>query len=95
MDRDEMFEAITAQRHRLIGTLETLDDEQWHVPSWCSGWDVVHVVGTRQQCFIPNRHAQTAALGSQLIGPPIENGPQHQILGAGRTAEIGDRRLAV
>lgn len=45
MNDDQMFAAITAQRHRLIGRLESLDDAQWNAPSLCDGWKVRDVVG--------------------------------------------------
>ena len=40
-----MLDVITAQRLRLIGRLEALDEAQWDTPSLCAGWRVRDVVG--------------------------------------------------
>ncbi len=40
-----MLDVITAQRLRLIGRLEALDEAQWVTPSLCAGWRVRDVVG--------------------------------------------------
>lgn len=43
--KDELFEAITVQRHRLVVTLEELSDDEWDAASLCAGWRVRDVVG--------------------------------------------------
>ena len=40
-----MFDAVAAQRHRLIGVLDDLSDEQWNGQSLCERWRVRDVVG--------------------------------------------------
>ena len=40
-----MLDVITAQRLRLLGGLEALDEAQWDTPSLCAGWRVRDVVG--------------------------------------------------
>ena len=40
-----MLDAITAQRLRLIGRLESFDADQWDAPSLCAGWRVRDVIG--------------------------------------------------
>jgi uncharacterized protein (TIGR03083 family) len=45
MTKDEMFQAITTQRVRLIDQLEGFTAEDWDTPSLCAGWKVRDVVG--------------------------------------------------
>lgn len=45
MEKAALFDAVTAQRHRLIGVLEDLSDEQWGVQSLCEKWRVRDVLG--------------------------------------------------
>ena len=45
MERAALFDAVAAQRHRLIGVLDDLSDEQWNVQSLCEKWRVRDVVG--------------------------------------------------
>lgn len=45
MTRDELLDAVTAQRHRLIGTLDGLTEREWDAASLCEGWRVRDVVG--------------------------------------------------
>jgi uncharacterized protein (TIGR03083 family) len=40
MSKAEMWPLITAQRHRLLAMLETLDDQEWEVQSLCAEWRV-------------------------------------------------------
>jgi uncharacterized protein (TIGR03083 family) len=40
MDRDEVWQAIDAQRLRLTDLLEQLTDDEWRQPSLCGGWTV-------------------------------------------------------
>ncbi len=44
-DQDAMFAAITAQRLRLVDTLDGLSDHEWSTPSLCEGWRVREVAG--------------------------------------------------
>lgn len=39
-----VWETVHAERRRLVGDLSGLRDEQWFVPSLCTGWDVHDVV---------------------------------------------------
>lgn len=43
--KDEIFEAVVVQRHRLVVTLEELSDAEWDAESLCVGWRVRDVVG--------------------------------------------------
>ena len=45
MEKAALFDAAAAQRHRLIGVLEGLSEEQWNVQSLCEKWRVRDVVG--------------------------------------------------
>lgn len=45
MEKADLFDAVAAQRHRLIGVLDDLSDEQWNVQSLCEKWRVRDVVG--------------------------------------------------
>jgi uncharacterized protein (TIGR03083 family) len=45
MTKDEMLQAITTQRARLIAQLEGFTTEDWNTPSLCAGWKVRDVVG--------------------------------------------------
>jgi uncharacterized protein (TIGR03083 family) len=45
MTNDDMLQAITAQRVRLIDQLEGFTTEDWNTPSLCAGWKVRDVVG--------------------------------------------------
>lgn len=45
MEKAALFDAVTAQRHRLIGVLDDLSDEQWNARSLCEKWRVRDVVG--------------------------------------------------
>ena len=45
MEKAAMFDVATAQRHRLIGVLDDLGDEQWNTQSLCEKWRVRDVVG--------------------------------------------------
>ena len=45
MEKAALFDAVAAQRHRLIGVLEDLSDEQWGVQSLCEKWRVRDVLG--------------------------------------------------
>jgi uncharacterized protein (TIGR03083 family) len=45
MTKDELFEAVVVQRHRLIVTLEELSEPEWDIPALCEGWRVRDVVG--------------------------------------------------
>jgi uncharacterized protein (TIGR03083 family) len=45
MTKDEMLQAITTQRARLIDRLEGFTAEDWNTPSLCAGWKVRDVVG--------------------------------------------------
>jgi uncharacterized protein (TIGR03083 family) len=45
MTKDEMLQAITSQRGRLIALLEGFTTEEWNTPSLCAGWKVRDVVG--------------------------------------------------
>lgn len=45
MTKDELFDQIVVQRHRLLVTLEELGDADWDHPSLCEGWRVREVVG--------------------------------------------------
>ena len=40
MDDDELWQAIDAQRGRLVALLGELTEEQWRRPSLCDGWTV-------------------------------------------------------
>lgn len=40
MNRDQVWQAIDAQRVRLTDLLATLTDDQWQHPSLCAGWTV-------------------------------------------------------
>lgn len=41
---NEIDALIDAERTRMLGVLEELDDEQWNAPSLCAGWRVRDVV---------------------------------------------------
>jgi uncharacterized protein (TIGR03083 family) len=43
-DRQQHWQAIRAERARLLDDLEPLTAEQWAAPSWCAGWSVEDVV---------------------------------------------------
>ena len=45
MEKAALFDAVSAQRHRLIRVLEDLSDEQWNMQSLCEKWRVRDVVG--------------------------------------------------
>jgi uncharacterized protein (TIGR03083 family) len=45
MEKDAMFDAITAHRLALATQLGGLSPEQWDVPSLCAGWRVRDVLG--------------------------------------------------
>jgi uncharacterized protein (TIGR03083 family) len=45
MTKDEMFEAVIAQRRQLANTLDGLKDDEWNAASLCAGWKVRDVVG--------------------------------------------------
>lgn len=45
MKRHEIWKHIHTERIALVETLETLDDEQWATPSWCTGWSVRQAAG--------------------------------------------------
>lgn len=45
MEKTALFDAVTAQRHRLIGVLDGLSGEQWNAQSLCEKWRVRDVVG--------------------------------------------------
>ncbi|MCY4134649.1 MAG: maleylpyruvate isomerase family mycothiol-dependent enzyme [bacterium] len=45
MEKAALFDAVTAQRHRLIGVLDDLSDKQWNARSLCEKWRVRDVVG--------------------------------------------------
>jgi uncharacterized protein (TIGR03083 family) len=45
MTKDEMFDAITAQRVRLADQFDGFTDDQWNSLSLCEGWRVRDVVG--------------------------------------------------
>ena len=45
MEKAALFDAVIAQRHRLIGVLDGLSDEQWNTQSLCEKWRVRDVVG--------------------------------------------------
>jgi uncharacterized protein (TIGR03083 family) len=40
MDRDQVWQAIDAQRTSLTALLEDLSDDEWNRPSLCAGWTV-------------------------------------------------------
>ena len=40
MEKAVLFDAVAAQRHRLIRILEDLSDEQWNMQSSCAKWRV-------------------------------------------------------
>jgi uncharacterized protein (TIGR03083 family) len=40
LDRDEVWQAIDAQRRSLADLLDQLSDDQWRQPSLCAGWTV-------------------------------------------------------
>ena len=42
--RDELFTLVTAQRERLLDTLDRLPDTAWSSPTLCEGWTVHHVL---------------------------------------------------
>jgi uncharacterized protein (TIGR03083 family) len=41
---DELFEAVSAQRRRLVATLDQLDDDEWNASTLCEDWRVRDVV---------------------------------------------------
>ncbi|GAP56972.1 hypothetical protein AHiyo6_35370, partial [Arthrobacter sp. Hiyo6] len=43
-DMNEIDALMDAERTRMLGVLEELDDEQWNAPSLCAGWRVRDVV---------------------------------------------------
>jgi uncharacterized protein (TIGR03083 family) len=45
VEKNEMFTAITVQRHQLADSLDSLTSEQWDAPSLCAGWRVRDVLG--------------------------------------------------
>ncbi|MDH4146942.1 MAG: maleylpyruvate isomerase family mycothiol-dependent enzyme [Acidimicrobiia bacterium] len=45
LTKDEMFDAITVERHRLADVLDGLESAQWDTPSLCGGWSVRDVLG--------------------------------------------------
>ena len=45
MEKAALFDAVIAQRQRLIGVLDGLTDEQWNAESLCEKWRVRDVVG--------------------------------------------------
>ncbi|MGJ0120613.1 maleylpyruvate isomerase family mycothiol-dependent enzyme [Williamsia sp. MIQD14] len=45
MNRDDMFDAIAAERGELADVLDGLDDAQWATQSLCSEWTVRDVAG--------------------------------------------------
>jgi uncharacterized protein (TIGR03083 family) len=45
MDRDQVWQAIDAQRRSLANLLEDLSDDEWRQPSLCAGWTVRDVAG--------------------------------------------------
>jgi uncharacterized protein (TIGR03083 family) len=45
MTKDEMFDAVIAQRRRLADTLDAMSADEWNTASLCSGWKVRDVVG--------------------------------------------------
>ncbi|MGE0305800.1 MAG: maleylpyruvate isomerase N-terminal domain-containing protein, partial [Acidimicrobiia bacterium] len=45
VQKNEMFTAITVQRHQLADFLDSLTSEQWDAPSLCARWRVRDVLG--------------------------------------------------
>jgi uncharacterized protein (TIGR03083 family) len=66
MRREEIWKHIHAERVALVETLESLDDQQWATPSWCTGWSVRetagHVLAAAEQTPA-NFYRQLAAVG--------------------------------
>jgi len=56
LDRDEVWQAIDAQRISLTGLLQQLADDEWQQPSLCDGWTVRDVAAhlTLQQVGLAN-----------------------------------------
>jgi uncharacterized protein (TIGR03083 family) len=50
MERDQIFDAVAAQRRQIADLLDDLSDDQLATPSLCAGWDVktvaAHVLST-------------------------------------------------
>lgn len=44
MDKNDIWDAIHAERHRLLDALSPLDDEAWQTPTLCNDWSVSQVV---------------------------------------------------
>jgi uncharacterized protein (TIGR03083 family) len=40
MDRDQIFDAVAAERRRIADLLDALDEDSLATPSLCTGWDV-------------------------------------------------------
>ncbi|ANH39492.1 mycothiol-dependent maleylpyruvate isomerase [Nocardioides dokdonensis FR1436] len=43
-DGATLWNAVHQERHRLVGDLQRISDEQWQVPSLCPGWTVHDVL---------------------------------------------------
>lgn len=66
MKPTEIWKNIHAERAALVGTLASLNVEQWNTMSWCEGWSVHkltgHVVAASEQTF-PHIYKELANAG--------------------------------
>ena len=67
MDRDEVWQAIDAERGSLADLLDSLGDQEWETPSLCAGWrvrDVAAHLTLAQMGLFPAAVAAARARGN-------------------------------
>ncbi|WP_051196573.1 maleylpyruvate isomerase family mycothiol-dependent enzyme [Jonesia quinghaiensis] len=70
---EQHWEAIHAERARLLGDLETLTPEQWSAPSLCAAWTIEDVVAHLTAAASIGRWAWLRSIIGARFQPDVHN----------------------